>query len=233
MLRTLQYHLNPIAFLFRHAAKVQRKPGPAVSPRYLWGMLEVRGLSVGFHTRAGYSSAVEEISFSLPRGQTLGIVGESGSGKSVTSLAIMRLIPIPPGRIASGEIWFDSPSLGRVNLLSLPEKQMRHLRGNEIAMIFQEPMTSLNPVFTCGDQVTEAIRLHQKVSAKEAQDRALALFEEVKLPNPARIFKAYPHQLSGGQKQRVMIAMAISCEPALLIADEPTTALDVTVQKTR
>ncbi len=195
-------------------------------------MLEVRGLSVGFGTRAGYVSAIEGVNFSLARGHTLGIVGESGSGKSVTSLAIMRLIPMPPGRISEGEIWFDSPSLGRVNLLSLPEKQMRHLRGNEIAMIFQEPMTSLNPVFTCGDQVVEAIRLHQKLSPKEAKERALALFEEVKLPNPPRIFDAYPHQLSGGQKQRVMIAMAISCEPALLIADEPTTALDVTVQKT-
>ena len=195
-------------------------------------MLEVRNLSVGFETRAGYISAIEEVSFTLRRGETLGIVGESGSGKSVTSLAIMRLIPTPPGRITSGEIWFDSPSLGRVNLLTLSPTQMRHLRGNEIAMIFQEPMTSLNPVFTCGDQVVEAIRLHQKVSYKEAKERTLALFEEVKLPNPARIFAAYPHQLSGGQKQRVMIAMAISCEPALLIADEPTTALDVTVQKT-
>ncbi|MCX7980919.1 MAG: ABC transporter ATP-binding protein [Bacteroidia bacterium] len=196
------------------------------------GMLELRDLSVGFETRAGYVSAIEQVSFTLKRGETLGIVGESGSGKSVTSLAIMRLIPIPPGRITSGEIWFDSPSLGRVNLLTLSSPQMRHLRGNEIAMIFQEPMTSLNPVFTCGDQVVEAIRLHQKVSYKEAKERTLALFEEVKLPNPARIFGAYPHQLSGGQKQRVMIAMAISCEPALLIADEPTTALDVTVQKT-
>lgn len=195
-------------------------------------MLEVRGLSVTFRTRSGKVKAVEEVSFSLSRGRTLGIVGESGSGKSVTSLAIMRLIPSPPGEIESGEIFFESPSLGRVNLLTLTEKQMRHLRGNEIAMIFQEPMTSLNPVFTCGEQVVEAIRLHQKVSLKEAKERALALFEEVKLPNPSRIFSAYPHQLSGGQKQRVMIAMAISCEPALLIADEPTTALDVTVQKT-
>ncbi|MCS6896042.1 MAG: ABC transporter ATP-binding protein [Bacteroidia bacterium] len=195
-------------------------------------MLEVRGLSVSFKTRGGKVSAIKDVSFTLPRGRTLGIVGESGSGKSVTSLAIMRLIPSPPGEIEAGEIWFDSPSLGRSNLLTLSEKQMRHLRGNEIAMIFQEPMTSLNPVFTCGDQVVEAIRLHQKVSTKEAKQRALALFEEVKLPNPSRIFSAYPHQLSGGQKQRVMIAMAISCEPALLIADEPTTALDVTVQKT-
>ncbi len=195
-------------------------------------MLEVKSLTVHFETRAGLVPAVEGVSFSLGKGQTLGIVGESGSGKSVTSLAIMRLIPTPPGRITQGEIYFDSPSLGRVNLLTLPEKQMRHLRGNEIAMIFQEPMTSLNPVFTCGDQVVEALRLHQKLTPKEAKERTLALFEEVRLPNPPRIFHAYPHQLSGGQKQRVMIAMAIACHPALLIADEPTTALDVTVQKT-
>jgi len=195
-------------------------------------MLRVQDLSVSFQTRAGWVSAIESVSFELAAGQTLGIVGESGSGKSVTSLAIMRLLPIPPARISQGEIWFDSPSMGRVNLLSLPEKAMQHLRGNEIAMIFQEPMTSLNPVFTCGDQVVEAIRLHQKVSFAEARDRTLALFEEVRLPNPPRIFSAYPHQLSGGQKQRVMIAMAIACNPRLLIADEPTTALDVTVQKT-
>jgi peptide/nickel transport system ATP-binding protein len=200
--------------------------------RYLWVMLRVQGLSVSFRTRAGWVSAVESVSFELPTGQTLGIVGESGSGKSVSSLAIMRLLPTPPAEISSGEIWFDSPSLGRINLLTLPEKSMQHLRGNEIAMIFQEPMTSLNPVFTCGDQVVEAIRLHQKVSFAEARDRTLALFEEVRLPNPSRIFSAYPHQLSGGQKQRVMIAMAIACNPRLLIADEPTTALDVTVQKT-
>jgi peptide/nickel transport system ATP-binding protein len=195
-------------------------------------MLSVQGLSVSFRTRAGWVSAVESVSFELPTGQTLGIVGESGSGKSVSSLAIMRLLPTPPAKISSGEIWFDSPSLGSINLLTLPEKSMQHLRGNEIAMIFQEPMTSLNPVFTCGDQVVEAIRLHQKVSFAEARDRTLALFEEVRLPNPSRIFSAYPHQLSGGQKQRVMIAMAIACNPQLLIADEPTTALDVTVQKT-
>ena len=195
-------------------------------------MLQVQDLSVSFQTRAGWVSAVESVSFSLEAGQTLGIVGESGSGKSVTSLAVMRLLPTPPAKISQGEIWFDSPSLGRINLLTLPEKSMQHLRGNEIAMIFQEPMTSLNPVFTCGDQVVEAIRLHQKVSYKEAKERTLALFEEVRLPNPPRIFSAYPHQLSGGQKQRVMIAMAIACNPRLLIADEPTTALDVTVQKT-
>ncbi len=195
-------------------------------------MLRVQDLSVSFQTRAGWVSAIESVSFELAAGQTLGIVGESGSGKSVTSLAIMRLLPTPPAKIGQGEIWFDSPSVGRVNLLSLPEKSMQHLRGNEMAMIFQEPMTSLNPVFTCGDQVVEAIRLHQKVSFAEARERTLALFEEVRLPDPPRIFSAYPHQLSGGQKQRVMIAMAIACNPRLLIADEPTTALDVTVQKT-
>lgn len=195
-------------------------------------MLEVRNLSVSFSTRAGMIRAIEDVSFSVQKGQTLGIVGESGSGKSVTSLAIMGLLPSPPAKIERGEIFFSSPSLGRVNLLTLSEKQLRHLRGNEMAMIFQEPMTSLNPVFTCGDQVVEAIRLHQKVSSKEARERALALFEEVRLPDPPRIFSSYPHQLSGGQKQRVMIAMAISCNPHLLIADEPTTALDVTVQKT-
>ncbi len=195
-------------------------------------MLSVQGLSVHFTTRTGEVPAIQEVSFTLQRGQTLGIVGESGSGKSVTSLAIMRLIPSPPGRITQGEIWFDSPSLGRVNLLTLPEKQMRHLRGNEIAMIFQEPMTSLNPVFPCGEQVVEALRLHQQLTYKEAKERTLALFAEVRLPDPARVFSAYPHQLSGGQKQRVMIAMAIACNPSLLIADEPTTALDVTVQKT-
>ncbi len=195
-------------------------------------MLQVNNLSVTFSTRAGLVRAIERVSFSLPKGQTLGIVGESGSGKSVTSLAIMGLLPQPPAQIQSGAIRFDSPSLGQVDLLTLPEKQLRHLRGSEIAMIFQEPMTSLNPVFTCGDQIVEAIRLHQKVSFREARERALALFEEVKLPDPPRIFSAYPHQLSGGQKQRVMIAMAISCNPHLLIADEPTTALDVTVQKT-
>lgn len=195
-------------------------------------MLEVRNLSVSFFTRAGMIRAIEDVSFSVQKGQTLGIVGESGSGKSVTSLAIMGLLPSPPAKIERGEIFFSSPSLGRVNLLTLSEKQLRHLRGNEMAMIFQEPMTSLNPVFTCGDQVVEAIRLHQKVSSKEARERALALFEEVRLPDPPRIFSSYPHQLSGGQKQRVMIAMAISCNPHLLIADEPTTALDVTVQKT-
>lgn len=175
--------------------------------------------------------AVNDISFELYKGETLGIVGESGSGKSVTSLSIMRLIPDPPGRITEGEILLHSRQGDMVDLTKVPLKKMRQYRGNEVAMIFQEPMTSLNPVFTCGDQVMEAIVLHQKVSKKEARERALALFKEVQLPRPEQMLDAYPHQLSGGQKQRVMIAMAISCQPSVLIADEPTTALDVTVQK--
>ena len=195
-------------------------------------LLEFKNLVTEFHTEGKVVTAVNNISFTLNKGETIGIVGESGSGKSVTSLSAMRLVPSPPGKIAGGEILFHKKNGERVDLLQISEKEMRQYRGNEIEMIFQEPMTSLNPVFTCGDQVMEAIMLHQSLSRSEAEDLTIKLFEEVQLPDPERIFSTYPHQISGGQKQRVMIAMAMSCQPSVLVADEPTTALDVTVQKT-
>ncbi|MDA0890314.1 MAG: ABC transporter ATP-binding protein [Bacteroidetes bacterium] len=195
-------------------------------------LLEFKNLVTEFHTEGTSVKAVNDVSFSLNKGETIGIVGESGSGKSVTSLSAMRLIPNPPGIISGGEIIFHQKDGTTTDLLKISEEQMRKFRGNEIAMIFQEPMTSLNPVFTCGNQVMEAIILHQKLNNKAAKLLTLELFEKVQLPDPERIYSAYPHQISGGQKQRVMIAMAMSCQPSVLIADEPTTALDVTVQKT-
>ena len=195
-------------------------------------LLEFKSLVTEFHTEGTTVKAVNGVSFTLNKGETIGIVGESGSGKSVTALSSMRLIPSPPGIISGGEIIFHKDNGNPTDLLKISEEEMRKFRGNNIAMIFQEPMTSLNPVFTCGDQVMEAIILHQKIDKKTAKILAIKLFEEVQLPTPERIFSTYPHQISGGQKQRVMIAMAMSCQPSVLIADEPTTALDVTVQKT-
>lgn len=195
-------------------------------------LLDIRNLVTEFRAGDETVKAVNDVSFTVRKGETVGVVGESGSGKSVTALSVMRLIPNPPGKITGGEIIYHSRTKGIVDLTKMSEQEMREFRGNEIGMIFQEPMTSLNPVYTCGNQVMEAIRLHQKVSKQEAVIRTLRLFDEVLLPNPAEIFKKYPHQISGGQKQRVMIAMAMSCNPQMLIADEPTTALDVTVQKT-
>jgi peptide/nickel transport system ATP-binding protein len=195
-------------------------------------LLEFKNLVTEFHTEGTTVKAVNDVSFTLNRGETIGIVGESGSGKSVTSLSAMRLIPSPPGIISGGEIIFHQKDGAATDLLSISEEEIRKFRGNDIAMIFQEPMTSLNPVFTCGDQVMEAIILHQKLNKNAAKALTISLFEEVQLPDPERIFSTYPHQISGGQKQRVMIAMAMSCQPSVLIADEPTTALDVTVQKT-
>jgi peptide/nickel transport system ATP-binding protein len=194
-------------------------------------LLQINNLVTEFRTEGETIKAVNDVSLTLEKGTTLGIVGESGSGKSVTALSIMQLIPDPPGRITGGEIIFNLQGKSPVNLLDLPKKELRSIRGNHISMIFQEPMTSLNPVYPCGKQIMESLSLHQKISKKAAKNRVMHLFNEVQLTRPGDIFNSYPHQLSGGQKQRVMIAMAISSDPSILIADEPTTALDVTVQK--
>jgi peptide/nickel transport system ATP-binding protein len=195
-------------------------------------LLSIRNLSIGFDTESGISPGVENIQFDVRRGEIVALVGESGSGKSITALSILQLLPVPPARVLAGEIVFTRRDGQVVDLLRQPLNVLQQIRGAEIAMIFQEPMTSMNPVYTCGDQVVEAIRIHRKMGAAEARLEAIALFGKVKLPDPERMFSRYPHQLSGGQRQRVMIAMAMSGGPSLLICDEPTTALDVTVQKT-
>ncbi|MCK1335932.1 peptide/nickel transport system ATP-binding protein [Bradyrhizobium sp. LB1.3] len=188
-------------------------------------VLDVKNLKTVFFTNSGLFKAVDDVSFTVRRGETLAIVGESGCGKSVTALSLMRLVPDPPGRIVGGSVTLEG-----TDLLALDEAEMRAIRGNRISMIFQEPMTSLNPVMRIGDQIVEAVRLHRNMSSKEARDIAIEMLRLVRIPEPARRAREYPHQLSGGMRQRAMIAMALACRPALLIADEPTTALDVTIQ---
>jgi len=188
-------------------------------------LLDVQNLHTYFYTDEGIVKAVQDVSFSIRQGEVLGVVGESGCGKSVTALSVMRLITPPAGQIVRGSIVFEGQ-----DLLALPEQAMQQIRGNRIAMIFQEPMTSLNPVFSVGFQISEAVLIHQNLNRKAARDKARDMLERVGIPAPARRIREFPHQLSGGMRQRVMIAMALSCEPSLLIADEPTTALDVTIQ---
>ncbi|MGD8242861.1 MAG: ABC transporter ATP-binding protein [Desulfobacterales bacterium] len=188
-------------------------------------LLKIENLKTYFYVKGQVAKAVDDVSLTIPAGQTLGLVGESGCGKSVTAHSIIQLIPEPPGKIVGGRIEFDGK-----NLLDLPESQMREIRGNRISMIFQEPMTSLNPVFSVGDQVGEVMRLHQKLSRQAARERTVEMFTLVGIPAPESRLDDYPHQMSGGMRQRVMIAMALACNPRLMIADEPTTALDVTIQ---
>ena len=195
-------------------------------------LLSIQNLSVDFISGTTRSTAIKNISFSVSKGEIVALVGESGSGKSVTSLSILQLLPSPPAHYASGQILFSEDGTIQTDLLQKDRYGLQAIRGNKIAMIFQEPMTSLNPVLTCGAQIMEALLAHKKISKTTAKQKTIEWFEKVKLPNPEAIFNRYPHQLSGGQKQRVMIAMAMCCEPSLLICDEPTTALDVTVQKT-
>ena len=188
-------------------------------------ILEVKNLKTSFFTEGGEVKAVDGVDFAIEKGKTLGIVGESGSGKSITSLSIMRLLRGTTGKILDGEVWF-----GGENLLAKPESQMRQVRGNHISMIFQEPMTSLNPTMTCGEQIAEAINIHRGLSKRDAWESAVRILTRVGMPEPEKRAKQYPFELSGGMRQRVMIAMALSCHPELIIADEPTTALDVTIQ---
>jgi oligopeptide/dipeptide ABC transporter ATP-binding protein len=215
-----------VAMSTQNAAPLLRAAPPLESTP----LLQLRHLRTHFSTDAGVVKAVEDVSFALNAGETLAVVGESGSGKSVTSLSIMGLIPNPPGRIVGGEILFRTREGPVVDLAKLPVKALRKLRGRDIAMIFQEPMTSLNPVFTVGDQIAEAAALHLDMNRADAMKRALEMLELVEIPAAKQRVNEYPHQMSGGMRQRVMIALALSCNPSLLIADEPTTALDVTIQ---